>query len=243
VGGEAILTQSVPTVAGAAYSLYFWLANGTGNPNNFSVNWNGTVLMSLTDSASQPYTHYQFDVVGADTNSALEFVFRQDPSYWNLDDVSVTSMDNQLIDIGFGTGVADARTGYGTDAVGTRDRGILDPVDLRTGFSIQTLNIADLSSAAGDEALGDMITQVDKALARMTDAATALGAGKTQIAGQATFVEALIKANERSIGILVDADIEEEATRLKALQAQQQLGIQSLSIANASSQGITSLFR
>ncbi|KAA3499826.1 flagellin, partial [Agrobacterium vitis] len=35
----------------------------------------------------------------------------------------------------------------------------------------------------------------------------------------------------------------EESTKLKALQTQQQLGIQSLSIANSSSENVMSLFR
>ncbi|MBF9232614.1 flagellin N-terminal helical domain-containing protein [Microvirga alba] len=87
------------------------------------------------------------------------------------------------------------------------------------------------------------VAVVDKALGAMTDAATTLGANKTQITSQTTFVESLIKSNERSIGALVDADMEEESTRLKALQVQQQLGVQSLSIANGNTQGILSLFR
>ncbi|NIX75005.1 flagellin [Microvirga terricola] len=87
------------------------------------------------------------------------------------------------------------------------------------------------------------IAVVDKALNAMTEAATTLGANKTQITSQTTFVESLIKANERSIGTLVDADMEEESTRLKALQVQQQLGVQALSIANGNTQSILSLFR
>ncbi|MCB8823458.1 flagellin N-terminal helical domain-containing protein [Microvirga rosea] len=87
------------------------------------------------------------------------------------------------------------------------------------------------------------VAAVDKALGAMTDAATTLGANKSQIASQTTFVESLIKANERSIGTLVDADMEEESTRLKALQVQQQLGVQSLSIANGNTQNVLSLFR
>ena len=46
-----------------------------------------------------------------------------------------------------------------------------------------------------------------------------------------------------SIGILVDGNMEEESTKLKALQVQQQLGIQSLTIANQNTQQILSLFR
>jgi len=52
-----------------------------------------------------------------------------------------------------------------------------------------------------------------------------------------------MKANDRTIGVLVDADIEEESTKLKALQTQQQLAVQALSIADSSSQNVLSLFR
>ena len=40
-----------------------------------------------------------------------------------------------------------------------------------------------------------------------------------------------------------DADMNEESTRLQALQVQQQLGVQALSLANQSSQTTLSLFR
>ena len=50
-------------------------------------------------------------------------------------------------------------------------------------------------------------------------------------------------AIDRGVGQLVDADMNEESTRLQALQVQQQLGIQALRIANSSSQSILSLFR
>ena len=45
------------------------------------------------------------------------------------------------------------------------------------------------------------------------------------------------------VGSLVDANMEEEAARLTALQMQQQLGIQGLTIANAAPQNILALFR
>ncbi|MDR4379218.1 flagellin, partial [Bacillus amyloliquefaciens] len=81
------------------------------------------------------------------------------------------------------------------------------------------------------------------AIARVTESGVRLGASRTQIEGQRSFLDTLMKANDRTIGILVDADIEEESTRLKALQTQQQLAVQALSIANASSQAVLSLFR
>ena len=139
--------------------------------------------------------------------------------------------------------VSIASTGSGTAAGTTAGKGVLDTTDATTGFSISSINIANLSGTAGDAALQNIITQVEKALAKVTDAGTKLGANKTQIDGQKTFVDTLMKANDRTVGILVDADIEEESTKLKALQTQQQLAVQALSIANSSSQNVLSLFR
>ncbi|GJE04575.1 flagellin [Methylobacterium isbiliense] len=150
-----------------------------------------------------------------------------------------------LVDVGFGTGTAgtDARTGSGSAAGTTAGRGILDTVDGTTTFSVNTIDISTLVGTAGDTTLKNIITQVDKAIASVTNAGTKLGANKTQIDGQKTFVDTLMKANDRTIGTLVDADIEEESTKLKALQTQQQLAVQALSIANSASQTVLSLFR
>ncbi|NJM33865.1 MAG: flagellin, partial [Rhodomicrobium sp.] len=66
---------------------------------------------------------------------------------------------------------------------------------------------------------------------------------KSRIDLQKTFVSSLMDAIERGIGQLIDADMNEESTRLQALQVQAQLGIQALSIANQSSQNILALFQ
>ena len=152
---------------------------------------------------------------------------------------------NTLVDVGFGIGTAgtDARTGRGSAAGTTAGKGILDTADGGTGVSVDTIDISTLSGTAGDTTLRAIVTQVEKVIARVTDAGTKLGANKTQIDGQKAFVDTLMKANDRTIGILVDADIEEESTKLKALQTQQQLAVQALSIANSSGQNIMSLFR
>jgi flagellin len=89
-----------------------------------------------------------------------------------------------------------------------------------------------------------MIRVVDSMLTQMTDAASNLGAiVKTHRSMQEDFVANLMDSIDSGIGRLVDADMNEESTRLKALQTQQQLGIQSLSIANNNSENILALFR
>ena len=100
----------------------------------------------------------------------------------------------------------------------------------------------DISSAT-DTQIDDFIQAADRAITEMTAAATNLGSTKSRIDLQSNFVSALSDAIDRGISTLVDADMNEESTRLQALQVQQQLGIQALSIANSSSQNLLSLFR
>ena len=66
---------------------------------------------------------------------------------------------------------------------------------------------------------------------------------RENIASQREFVGELTNALESGMGSLVDADMEEASAKLKALQTQQQLGVQSLSIANQAPGAIMSLFR
>ncbi|MCJ8054004.1 flagellin [Shinella curvata] len=93
------------------------------------------------------------------------------------------------------------------------------------------------------EEIDGMISVTDAVLKNLTNAASTLGAITTRIEMQESFVATLGDVIDKGIGRLVDADMNEESTRLKALQTQQQLGIQSLSIANSSAENILQLFR
>lgn len=111
-------------------------------------------------------------------------------------------------------------------------------------FKVSTIDISALTDAAADlTTLEEYISGVDTAITEMTTAATNLGAVQSRVDLQKDFIGNLMDAIERGIGQLVDADMNEESTKLQALQVQQQLGIQALSIANGNSQNILSLFR
>ncbi len=105
--------------------------------------------------------------------------------------------------------------------------------------SINTLNITGLTTAGMQEAL----SFVEFGLQQMTSAAAALGSISMRIEMQEDFVAGLTDSIDSGVGRLVDADMNEESTRLKALQTQQQLAVQALSIANTSSENILTLFR
>ena len=110
--------------------------------------------------------------------------------------------------------------------------------------SVANIDISALTDSAADlTTIGEYMQIVDDALADVTTASTTVGTVSTRIESQQTFVKALMDANTSAIGTLEDADIESESARLKALQTQQQLAIQSLSIANSSSQNVLQLFR
>ncbi len=111
-------------------------------------------------------------------------------------------------------------------------------------FKVSTLDISALTDAAADlTTLEEYISGVDTAIEEMTTAATNIGAVQSRVDIQADFVSNLMDAVDRGIGQLVDADMNKESTKLQALQVQQQLGIQALSIANGNSQNILALFR
>lgn len=126
--------------------------------------------------------------------------------------------------------------------------GILDNVATTTNggvdYSILDLDIGGVVDTDADLAdLEEMISWVDDGILSMTDAASNLGALKQRTTMQKEFVASLMDAISRGVGTLVDADMNDESTRLQALQVQQQLGIQALSIANQNTQAILSLFR
>ena len=107
------------------------------------------------------------------------------------------------------------------------------------GYSISSLSVSNFN----DDQVEQMIKVVDVTLTEMQDAATSLGAAKTQVDQQKSFTTSLMDSIDRGVSQLVDADMNKESTRLQALQVQQQLGIQALSLANAGAQKVLALFQ
>jgi flagellin-like hook-associated protein FlgL len=129
-------------------------------------------------------------------------------------------------------------------AVGTGTANATYHLVLASGGTAPTGSVLiALAAATPDADVEGMISAVDAMLTNLTDAAATLGATNTRISMQDEFMADLMDVIDKGVGRLVDADMNEESTRLKALQTQQQLGIQALSIANSDSQNILSLFR
>ncbi len=84
---------------------------------------------------------------------------------------------------------------------------------------------------------------IESMLQTSIDAASEFGSTQKRIEIQTNFVGKLTDALKSGIGSMVDADMEETSARLQALQVQQQLATQALSIANQQPQNILALFR
>jgi len=108
------------------------------------------------------------------------------------------------------------------------------------GGRLNALGSMDVTTQTGtDNALAAIDGLIDIAI----DSAAAFGSSQMRIETQSDFVSGLTDALKSGIGTLVDADMEETSARLQALQVQQQLAIQAMSIANQAPQSLLSLFR
>jgi flagellin len=99
------------------------------------------------------------------------------------------------------------------------------------------------AGATSQAALQATLVTAEGQLTAAIDAATSLGVSEKTVEGQQTFLSALTDTIDSGVSSMVDADMEAEAARLQALQVQQQLATQSLSMANQAPQNIMSLFR
>jgi flagellin len=108
------------------------------------------------------------------------------------------------------------------------------------GGGLAALSLVDVSTKAGAAAALDAIEPL---IQNAISAAAAFGSAQGRIQTQSEYVSKIMDGLSSGIGALVDADMEEASAKLQALQVQQQLGIQALSIANQAPQNILALFR
>ncbi len=87
------------------------------------------------------------------------------------------------------------------------------------------------------------LTAIEGLLNTSIDAAAGFGSAQKRIETQGEFVQTMVDSLTSGIGGLTDTDMEAASAKLQALQVQQQLGTQALSIANQAPQSLLSLFR
>jgi flagellin len=123
---------------------------------------------------------------------------------------------------------------------GTKDLAVSGQFKNASSGGLGALSSIDVSTASGAAtALGSIETMLQTSI----DAASEFGSTQKRVDIQSSFVGKLTDALKAGIGSMVDADMEETSARLQALQVQQQLATQALSIANQAPQNVLSLFR
>ncbi len=197
----------------------------------FDLVFNGETTTIIIDKRTVDAALGSSDGVVADSTdmaSVVELAL-QNAGFDTTSDVTVAADGSGGVAITHATDATDATLAVLNSA--TSDNGNF--------FGATDIDISNVTDAQLDA----YIAGLDAMAAKVTTAASDLGAVKSRIDLQKDFVNSLMDAIDRGIGQLVDADMNEESTRLQALQVQQQLGIQALSIANANSQNILALFR
>lgn len=119
-----------------------------------------------------------------------------------------------------------------------------------TGANLATVNtsgtitggsLVNLASLAVTAAAA--LSQVETMLTSAITAAANFGAKQNALESQKGFVASLTDSMKQGIGALTDTDMELASARLQALQVQQQLGVQALTIATQAPRALLSLFR
>ncbi|TNH37531.1 flagellin [Paracoccus haeundaensis] len=143
-------------------------------------------------------------------------------------------------------GIPGLTVGYDSAAPGTLAINNTGATDLSVSAQFKNVGSGGLSELTGIDVtsnLGTALASVESALQTSINAAAAFGTAQNRIETQSDFVGKLSDSLTAGVGSMVDADMEEASARLQALQTQQQLGIQALSIANQGPGAVMALFR
>lgn len=117
------------------------------------------------------------------------------------------------------------------------------PVDPAVPFAADQVQLEVTSNINTPEDAADVRERIAASLIFVNSELGRMGAAAKRVESHNIFVTKLQDSIKGGIGNLVDADLAVESARLQAVQVKQQLGTQSLSIANQSPQSLLTLFR
>lgn len=223
------LTITAPTAIGTAYSI-------------------GLVGTDADSSKFVPAS-YTTGTATADQNKIL-YVSREGDTAADVAKGLAAAFAGYMSKNGLDTDIVNTRASGGTLVFTSTKTDATDTIAARVDFqAVATSTIGgglaslanfDVTTTFGAKAA---LGAVESAIQISVDAAASFGSSEGRIETQASFISKLTDGLKSGIGTLVDANMEEASARLQALQVQQQLGVQSLSIANQAPQTILSLFR
>jgi flagellin len=224
--------------------------------NGGSFNYIGFTAQALTGNGTTATTSVQPNITDTTTISQLNALADNTasvttPSYGvdKIDKTTDTTHDTFSISSVSLSGVTTKTTYTGLDANGNLTTAAAatsfgvsvtttPPAGLLTQSGVDLTNITTSAATAGTQ-----LTAVEQALAAVTSYSATIGATQNRMTAANTFNASLVTDYTNGVSSLVDANMNEASTRLQALQTQEQLGIQSLSIANQNAQLILKLFQ
>ncbi len=238
-GETGFMTASAATIGANATETVTIDATGTGPNTNIQAGYSfrvsiggqdidyiaaegdtvNDVAQGLVNRAEQRFAEMEAASPGSAPQVALSVTLGTDPT---TQDAVISVTDTS------GSAGQTLASTSANDGVAGGDLGRLHGID------VDTTNQSTIEQALLD--IEDMISST-------IDATAAFGSVQNRIEIQQSFVDSLIGSLQSGISSLTDANLEEASARLQALQVQQQLNIQALSIANAAPQALLALFR
>ena len=235
--------QDLQAAVGVAGTVAITTGAGLATAGATEITTGNSSTVTLTAGAITTGTTFQIDIGGV--GHRVEYISRANDT---LNDVS-----RNLKTLIEARGIA----GVSVNTTSVADPTATNSVLTITNNSGATLALASTSLTGGTPGgglagLDDINVETDAAAALddieglltvAINAAAALGSSQKRIENQGEFMMTLVDSITAGVGALTDADMEAASARLQALQVQQQLGTQALSIANQSAQSLLSLFR
>jgi len=239
---------TINTISFTTQSLYGLATGGTSTST--------TSQSAVTDAATMAQLQTQFAADTADTTAVtagtVTATYGKDAIYEDTANQSLTVQSMGLNGVATtttytaldtnGNSIAQGGTPtFATAASYAVTTTVTTPASqnllVQNGLDLTNLNVA--GAAAAQTALN----AANQALSAVTNYAALIGATQNRMTTANTFNTALMTNYADGISGMVDADMNKASTQLQALQTQQQLGIQSLSIANQNAQLILKLFQ
>lgn len=197
---------------------------------------------------------FQFDTTNITGMTAvdIDYVARDGDTVADVANYMVAELNKQAVEDGVSVSFAvNATTGGQIDMTNTSgaaitvatadvDQSVSGDQDATIGGRLEALGSINVTTQTGADSA---LTEIESLIQTAVDSAASFGSVQGRIETQSEFISGLSDALKSGIGSMVDADMEETSARLQALQVQQQLGVQALSIANQAPQQLLSLFR
>ena len=102
---------------------------------------------------------------------------------------------------------------------------------------------ASVTATLARTLLNSSSNTLDLLVAATNNALSGIAGDLRAIESQNSFVKSISDATEKGLGALVDADLAKASSKLQALQAQQQLSTQAITIANQAPSVLLARFR